>query len=532
MNLIEIRKLLSQGVSIYNIHLKVVSYARVSTSSSEQLNSLSNQNHYFENLIDSNKEWEYIGSYIDEGISGIRDVKRNAFMKMINDAKLGKFDLIVTKEISRFSRNTLDSIKYTRLLLDFGVAVLFINDNINTADIDSELRLTIMSSLAQDEIRRLSERVKFGINEAIKRGSILGNNMLYGYKKNKTTGNLEVDEFESKVVFRLYSLYAIDKVSLNNIAKIFNKEKIKTVNHKLWCVSTLSRMIKNPKYKGYYCAKKSEVVNYMSKTVKKIDKSDWVIYKDNVKIPPIVTEELWNLANRRLEEKNSFNCSNRYPLSGKIICSCNSKYTRKKNLRTSNDITWMCSNYLNNGKSTCASANIRESELYDIFKNLMSYISEYLEQQNKSIMYTINEYNNTLNNRKHILKEIKKIKNRKDKLIELRMEDLISIDEYRNNSKLLDCDLKKLEENLNKKDEYFIEFSIHHIDIINILIDLLIDKIIVKRINEFNTNLNIVINSKYILFKDKYRFNYTYRRGVNTRYTSKYDMNYSVSISN
>lgn len=532
MNLINIRKLLNQGVSIYNIPLRVTSYARVSTSSDEQLNSLSNQTHYFENLIKNNEYWEYVDSYIDEGISGVRDLKRNAFMKMINDARLGQFDLIVTKEISRFSRNTLDSIKYTRLLLNYGVAVLFINDNINTADVDSELRLTIMSSLAQDEIRRLSERVKFGINEAIKRGSILGNNMLYGYKKNKTTGNLEIDELESIVVVRLYSLYAIDKVSLSNIAKLFNKEKIKTVNHKLWCASTLSRMIKNPKYKGYYCAKKSEVVDYMSKTIKRIDKSNWVLYKDNVKIPPIVTEELWNLANRRLDEKNTFKCSNRYPLSGKIICSCNSKYTRKKNLRTSDDITWMCSNYLNNGKSTCASANIRESELYDIFKNLVSFISKYLDNQDKKLICTIYEYNNTLNNQEYLLKEIKKIKNKKNKLLELRMEDLISIDEYRDNSRLLDSDLKILEDNLNKKDEYFNESSIHHIDTINILINLLIDKIIVERINDFNTNLNIIINSKYIIFKDKYKFNYSYRRGENTRYTSRYNMNYSVGISN
>ncbi len=532
MNLIKIRKLLSEGVSIYNINLRVTSYARVSTSTNEQLNSLSNQTHYFENLIKNNKEWTYVDSYIDEGISGVRDYKRNAFMKMINDARAGLFDLIVTKEISRFSRNTLDSIKYTRLLLEFGVAVLFLNDNINTADVDSELRLTIMASLAQDEIRRLSERVKFGINEAIKRGSILGNNMLYGYKKNKVTGNLEINELESEVVMRLYSLYAIDKVSLSNIANIFNKEGIKTIQDKSWCVSTLSRMIKNPKYKGYYCAKKSEVVDYMSKKVKKRDKIDWVLYKDYIKIPPIVTEELWNFANERLGGKTK--CINlaRYPLSGKIICSCNSVYHRKKNLRTSNDITWMCSNYLKNGKETCISANIRESELYDIFSNLALYLSKYLEKQDKILINNINEYNSSLFNKKYFVKEINKIKNKKDKLLELRIDDLISKEEYKDNNDKLNKELKILNENLNKTDECMKEISIHQLDKLNILISLLIDKIIVKRIDNYNINLNIIINAKYIKITDNYDLEYHYRRGDNTKFTNKYNINYLVNLSN
>lgn len=532
MNLISIRKLLNEGVSIYNIHLRVTSYARVSTNSDEQLNSLSNQTHYFENLIKNNEYWEYVESYVDEGISGVRDIKRNAFMKMINDARTGLFDLIVTKEISRFSRNTLDSIKYTRLLLSFGVAVLFINDNINTADVDSELRLTIMSSLAQDEIRRLSERVKFGINEAIKRGSILGNNMLYGYKKNKITGNLEINELESIVVIRLYSLYAIDKASLSDIAKMFNREGIRTINNKSWCVSTLSRMIKNPKYKGYYCGKKSEVVDYMSKRVKRIEESNWVLYKNNEKIPPIVTEELWSLANNRLSKKKNNECYNRYPLSGKIICSCNSKFTRKKNLRTSDDISWMCSNYLNNGKRTCESANIRESELYDIFNNLITFISKNLEKCNRILINSINDYNNSLNNNEYIKKEIKKIKSKKKKLLELRIDDLISKEEYKDNTSLLNKNLKILEDNLNKKNEYLCDISIHHSNIMSILINLLINKIIVERIDDYNINLNIIIDSKFIVFTDKYDFNYSYRRGYNTKYTNKYSINYLVSISN
>ena len=157
MNLNDIRKKLNDGISLTNLNLRVTYYSRVSTEYKEQIKSLINQNEYFENYIKQNNNWKYIEGYIDKGISGTTDKNRKSFMKMIKDATENKFDLIITKEISRFSRNTLDSIKYTRELLDYGVAVLFINDNINTLYPDSELRLTIMASLAQDEIRRLSK---------------------------------------------------------------------------------------------------------------------------------------------------------------------------------------------------------------------------------------------------------------------------------------------------------------------------------------------------------------------------------------
>ena len=143
-------------------------------------------------------------------------------MKMIKDAKEDKFDLIITKEISRFSRNTLDSIKYTRELLNYGVAVLFINDNINTLYPDSELRLTIMASLAQDEIRRLSERIKFGMNQAQKKGVLLGNNNIYGYKKSNKENRLLIKKEEAEIVKKIFHLYAINDLSLTKIKNFLN----------------------------------------------------------------------------------------------------------------------------------------------------------------------------------------------------------------------------------------------------------------------------------------------------------------------
>ena len=212
MNIYEVKKKLASGELLNNIPLRATYYARVSTEHLEQIKSLQNQNEHFSEYIMNNPNWTYIPGYVDEGISGVSDIKRKMFMQMINDAKKDKFDLIITKEISRFSKNTLDSIKYSRELLNYGVAVLFINDNINTILNDSELRLTIMASLAQDEVRRLSERIKFGMNRAIKRGEGLGANNLYGYKKNMTTKNLEIISEEAAVIQNIFKKLLIVKL--------------------------------------------------------------------------------------------------------------------------------------------------------------------------------------------------------------------------------------------------------------------------------------------------------------------------------
>ena len=161
MDIHSIRHLLKMK-SIYDIPLRVTYYARVSSESDEQLNSLGNQITYYEDLIKRNRNWTFVPGYIDEGLSGIPTKKRENFNRMIEEAAEDRFDLVITKEISRFARNTLDSIQFTRLLLGYGVGVFFQNDNINTLDEDSELRLSIMSSIAQDELRKLSSRVKFG----------------------------------------------------------------------------------------------------------------------------------------------------------------------------------------------------------------------------------------------------------------------------------------------------------------------------------------------------------------------------------
>ena len=216
MNLFEIRNILSQGKKLVDLPLRVTFYARVSTDHEEQLNSLENQVMYFENYIKSQVNWIFVPGYIDEGISGTSVKKRDNFVKMINDSKNGVFNLILTKEISRFSRNTVDSIKYTQELLQNNVGVYFLNDNINTFETDSELRLTIMSSIAQDEIRKLSERIRFGYKRSIEKGIVTGNDNFYGYKKNK--GKLEIVEEEAELVRLIFNEYSKDIAPLRSDA--------------------------------------------------------------------------------------------------------------------------------------------------------------------------------------------------------------------------------------------------------------------------------------------------------------------------
>lgn len=170
--------------------LRVTYYARVSTKTDEQLNSIENQIETFTNKIQTNKNWTYVEGYVDN-VRGESAANRTSFLRMIEDAKMGKFDYIITKEISRFARDTIDSLSYTRELLRYGVCVYFQEDNIDTLDEDCEFRLTIMSGIAQDEVRKLSNRIKFGHKKAIENGTVMGNSCIYGYTKNN--GRLEIE---------------------------------------------------------------------------------------------------------------------------------------------------------------------------------------------------------------------------------------------------------------------------------------------------------------------------------------------------
>ena len=380
MDIHEIRQKIKIS-SIYDIPMRVTFYARVSSEKDEQLNSLDNQISYYTDLIKSNKKWTYINGYIDEGISGISTQKRENFHQMIADAKIGMFDLIITKEISRFARNTLDSIKYTRELLNDGVGVFFQNDNINTLDEDSELRLTIMSGIAQDELRKLSSRIKFGHQQAIKNKVVIGNSRIFGYVKDNK--KLVIEPNEAKMVRELFELYATDKYSMKQIEDLFWQKGYRNLNGNKIAHSTMSNIISNPKYKGYYCGNKVKVIDMFTKKQKFLEPEEWVMFKDETGeiVPAIVTEELWDRANKVLAKRSrdvksrQNKCNHANLLTGKLFCMhCGKPYYRRESkdkCGNANSI-WICSGKIKNGAASCPSFAIYESDikpiLLDVFQ--------------------------------------------------------------------------------------------------------------------------------------------------------------------
>ena len=390
-----IRQLL-KTMSIYDIALRVTYYARVSSEKDEQLNSLGNQISYYEDFIRKNPNWTYVEGYIDEGLSAATTKKRENFHRMIDDAKAGAFDLIITKEISRFARNTLDSIQFTRELLNAGVGVFFQNDNINTLDEDSELRLTIMSGIAQDELRKLSSRVKFGHAQAIKKNVVLGNSRIFGYVKDG--GRLVIDEDEAPMVRELFELYATGQYSMKQIETLFWEKGYRNHNGKKIAHTTMSGMISNPKYKGYYVGNKVKVIDLFTKKQKFLPPEEWVMFKDETGeiVPAIVDEELWEQANKILKKRSEDVkgrqgiCNHANLLTGKLYCTdCGAAYYRResKDKYGNKNSKWVCSNKINSGAAACASFPIYEEELkpllFEVFSeteaDAEALIEEYIE---------------------------------------------------------------------------------------------------------------------------------------------------------
>lgn len=415
--------------AIYDIPLRVTFYARVSSESDEQLNSLGNQISYYEDLIRKNENWTFVEGYIDEGLSAATTKKRENFHRMIEDGRSGKFDLIITKELTRFARNTLDSIQYTRELLSVGVGVFFQNDNINTLDEDSELRLTIMSGIAQDELRKLSSRVKFGHQQAIKNKVVLGNSRIFGYRKDK--GRLIIDEDEAPMIRELFSLYASGEYSMKQLETLFWEHGYRNHNGKKIAHTTMSGIIVNPKYKGYYAGNKVKVVDLFTKKQKFLPQEEWVMFKDESGeiVPAIVSEELWEqaniiLKNRSEDVKNRQGiCNHANLLTGKLYCThCGTAYYRRDSVDKSGNKNskWVCSGKIKNGAASCPSFAIYENDikplLFEAFRATESeadrLIAELIE------LYQEQEQNGDLSKRMEVLqRSIETIEKKKQKLL-------------------------------------------------------------------------------------------------------------------
>lgn len=356
-----------------NKPLRVAAYCRVSTDKEDQVGSFESQQSYFRQYISQHSEWELYMIYADEGISGTGTKKRKEFNKMIQAARSGEIDLIITKEISRFARNTLDSIYFTRELKKYGVGVIFMNDGINTLDSDSELRLAIMSSIAQEESRKTSERVKWGQKRRMEQGVVFGRNML-GY--DVINGKMYINNDGAKTVRLIFHKFVNEKKGTYVIARELTEEKISPMKCDKWQSSVILRILRNEKYCGDLIQKKTYTPDFLSHEKKyNHGEEKFVIIKDHHE--PIISRSIFEAANTMLDEKSASQSgfskhSSRYPFSGKILCGkCGSGYSARSRKKADGSIyiLWQCYGRIRHGKvNGCSADSINNDDVMHIIK--------------------------------------------------------------------------------------------------------------------------------------------------------------------
>lgn len=424
--------------------LRVAAYCRVSTDSEEQLLSYNSQVKHYRDLITSNEDWEYVGIYADEGISGTQTRHRKNFQKMINDALNEKIDLIITKSISRFARNTVDTLKYVRLLKERGIAIQFEKENINTLDLQGEMLLTILSSLAQQETESLSANVKMGFKMKMKRGELIGFHGCLGYDYDSKTKILSVNEKEAEIVRYIFKRYT-EGAGCYTIAKELTQLDYKTKKGSTtWHESSVLRIVKNEKYVGDVIQGKTFTVDPISKRrLENFGEEDKYYIRDNHEA--IISREIFDKAQEILEKRSAKHSnkgrgqkySRKYAFSSMIQCGfCNTNFSRRTWHANSKHekITWSCIKAIKQGKKNCPhSKSISEKDLeaafVDAFNILCTQHKEITDEFLKNVEDTLSN-TSTLKELKKIEREINKIENNINKLVDLHLEGILEKENF------------------------------------------------------------------------------------------------------
>lgn len=339
--------------------MRVAAYCRVSTDKEDQANSFESQQRYFYEYISRQPDWELYRIYADEGITGTSTKKRAAFNRMIQDAKLHYFDLILTKEVSRFSRNIVDTIYYTRELRSLGIGVQFMNDGIHTLEPDAELRLSIMGSIAQEESRKTSSRVKWGQTRRMEQGVVFGRSLL-GYDVHQ--GRMTVNPQGAEIVRLIFYKYVHEHKGTSVIARELRAAGYRTLTGSTsWRSTVILKILRNEKYCGDLKQKKTITPDYLTHQKKYNHGEEAFVFLKNHH-EPIVDRALWEAAQRELARRDlNGTCGaghgNRYPLSGKIKCSvCGKSFVSRSRRRKdgSRYKVWRCGTNTAAGKRRIA----------------------------------------------------------------------------------------------------------------------------------------------------------------------------------
>lgn len=418
--------------------IKACAYCRVSTDNEDQKTSYDSQRIHYKNMIEENPDWEFVGIYADEGITGTQTKKREQFNQMMNDALNGKIDLILAKSISRFARNTVDTLNCVRLLREHNVDVFFEKENIHTLGLSNELFLTLYCAFAQAESESISENVKAGVRMKMKRGELVGKYAPFGYLYDKEKDIIFPDESKKDIVTYIFEEYS-KGVGFRTIALNLNNLGIPSPSNLKWCHASVRRIITNEKYVGDLKTGKYYTENVLTHK-KKVNYGEKEQYFTTNHHEPIISRELWakcqeilNIRSKIIKpDGNRDKFSRKYPFSSKIFCGiCGERFIRRSYKIRSNEkevAYWICRSHRN--KIECSNLiHYKQEELEDIFviaynklfQDSVKYINSFMKKVNE----VVNEKQD-YDNQKKIKEEISKLENKLSNLIDLQLDGSIS----------------------------------------------------------------------------------------------------------
>lgn len=463
VEIIKANNLIAEEINTERKLKKVCAYARVSTDSEEQLTSYDSQIKYYSDYINSNPNWEFVGIYADEGISGTQVKHRTEFQRMINDALNGKIDIIITKSISRFARNVVDTLNNVRELREHNVDIYFEKENIHTIDTESKMFLGLCSMFAQAESESISGNVKMGLKSKMNRGEFVGCPKCYGYNWNKQTKELEINEEQAEVVRMIFNWYA-DGIGTRVIATKLKELGYKTDKGNDFRYNQVGNIIKNEKYVGDYLGQKTYVVSPLThKRNRNFGEKEKYYVKDHH--TPIISRELWDkcqeiLNKRRNEmsekEQHSKHYCYRYTFSSKIECGiCGASYVHKisGNQKEKQYFYWSCYDKVTLKEKCPESLTIREDILKEMF---VKVYNSFTQKKHKTRDKLINAITETLTNEdsktelNKLYNEKQTLQKRLSNLIDLKLDNIENKDVYNDKEKEINNRIKVLNEQIEQ----------------------------------------------------------------------------------
>lgn len=457
-----LRKRDYEGNPVVITRQRVAAYVRVSTDGDEQLESFQSQKQYYQDKISENRDWVMVGIYADEAITGTKVDKREQFQRMIQDCMDGKIDVIMTKSVSRFSRNTVDILWYVRLLKGKGIAVIFEKENINTLTEQGEMMLTLMGTLAQNEVESTSKNVKLGIKMKMKRGELMGFDGCLGYDYNPEDKSITINEAEAETVRLIYDLY-LQGYGAYRIAKELTRlGKVNKKGNVKWTDSGVRGILKNEKYKGDLLMGKTYTVDPISK--RRLDnhgESNKYYTKNHHEA--IISEEEWDKVqdilksryrtNENVSDAERIKFARKYAFSSMCQCGfCVTNLTRRSHHQYTKHKkpVWKCRTATNKGIANCPHSKavdevVIENAFLDMFKLLAENFDDVLESVLSSVEETLSKDDST-EKLKRIEKEISSLEKKRKKLTDMYLDDKISKEAYDDKYSELGNKLDKCEE--------------------------------------------------------------------------------------